>query len=117
MVMRRPPIRMRLAATAKMASNDAGIADSVKIAITVRSQASATAAIRAVALNARPELASGSQRMRRPVVAKVPAAVARAMTTSGMTGIAATRATTPVRQGWGCRSRSHQMPTSGPVVM
>ena len=43
------------------------------------------------------------------------AAVAIAMAISGMTGIAASSAIRPVRQGCGCSSRSHQMPTRGPV--
>jgi hypothetical protein len=67
------------------------------------------AAMAVVAAKARRGPVSGSQRIRRPVVAKVPPAVAIAMMSSGRTGMAARSAIRPVRQGLGWSSGSHQI--------
>ena len=85
--------------------------------IMVRSMIMHSMAIAVVAARARCGPVSGSQRMRRPVVARVPPAVAIATMISGMTGIAARSAIRPVRQGLGSSRSSHQIPTSGPVAM
>jgi hypothetical protein len=75
----------------------------------VRSPITHNVAIAVVAARARCGLVSGSQRIRRPVVARVPAPVATATAISGTTGIAATRAIRPVRHGLGSSRSSHQM--------
>jgi hypothetical protein len=90
-------MRVRLAATAMMISGPVG-PDTMTMVIMVRSMIIHSMAIAMVAAKARRGSVSGSQRMRRPVVARVPPGVAMI---SGMTGMATTNAIRPVRQGPG----------------
>jgi phosphohistidine swiveling domain-containing protein len=80
--------------------------------IMVRSMIMHSMAIAKVTARARRGPVSGSQRMSWPVVARVPPAAMIRRTMSGMTGIAATSAIRPVRQGLGSSRSSHQIPTS-----
>lgn len=94
-------MRIRLAATAMINSGLAGAPDTIIMVIIVTSMIMHSMAIAMVADNARRGSVSGSQRMRCPVVATVPPAAAIATMISGMTGMAATIAIRPVRQGLG----------------
>ena len=94
-------MRVRLAAMAITASGRIGAPDTMNMVITVRSPMMQSVAMVMVAARARRGPVSGSQRIRRPVVAKVPPAVAIAMTISGSTGMAANSAIRPVRHGLG----------------
>ena len=94
-------MRVRLAAEAMIISGLVGVPDTMIIVIIVRSMIMQSMTIVMVADRARRGLVSGSQRMRRPVVARVPLAVAIAAMISGMTGMAATSAIRPVRQELG----------------
>jgi hypothetical protein len=107
-------MRVRLAVTAANANGPVEPPDTVNI---VASLMTHSVPMVVVAARARFGPVSGSQRMSRPVVAKVPAAVAMARAISGRTGMAASSATRPVRQGCGCSRSSHQIPTKGPVAM
>src|SRR5512132_3866246 len=99
MVVMLQAMRVRLAAMAMIASGRVGVPDIISIVIMVRSMIMHSMAMALVAARARRGPVSGSQRIRRPVVARVPPAVAIAMMISGMTGIAARSAIRPVRQG------------------
>src|SRR5204863_7413806 len=81
------------------------------------SPVSARTATAGVATRALRGLASGTHRMRLPVVANVSAAMASATAISGTTGIAVTMATTSARHGRRWVRSNHQTPTSGPVAM
>ena len=94
-------MRVRLAATAMTASGRVGIPDTMRMVIMVRSPTMHSVAMAVVAASARRGSVSGSQRIRGPVVARVPPAVAIATTISGMTGMAPRSAISPVRQGLG----------------
>jgi hypothetical protein len=69
--------------------------------IMLRSMIMHSMAIAIVTAKARRGPVSGNQRIRRPVVARVPPAVAIAAMINGMAGMAATNAIRPVRQGLG----------------
>ena len=94
-------MRVRLAATAMAGSGRVGIPDSMRMVIMVRSPTMHSKAMAVVAAKAQRGPVSGSQRIRGPVVARVPPAVTIATTISGMTGMAPRRAISPVRQGLG----------------
>ena len=94
-------MRVRLAAKAMIISGSVGAPDTMTMVIMVRSMIKHSIAIAMVAAKARRGPVSGSQRIKRPVVASVPPAVAIAAMINGMTGMAVTNAISPVRQGLG----------------
>ena len=102
-------MRVRLAAMAMTASGRVGAPDTMNMVIMVRSPMMHSVATAVAAARARRGPVSGSQRIRRPVVARVPPAVAIAMMSSGRTGMAARSAIRPVRHGLGWSSSSHQI--------
>src|SRR5215203_5428513 len=99
MVVMLQAMRVRLAAQAMIISGRVGAPETMIMVIMVRSMIMHSVAIAMVAAKARAGPVSDSQRMRRPVVARVPPAAAIAVMISGMTGMAATNVIRPVRQG------------------
>jgi hypothetical protein len=94
-------MRARLAAKAMIISGPVGALVSLSLVIIVRSMIMHNMAMAMVAATARLGPVSGSQRIRRPVVASVPPAVTIATAISGMTGMAVRSAIRPVRHGLG----------------